>query len=553
MKNINPTKTNVWKDLVRHYKKIKNIHIRDLFKNDMNRYKNFSIIFKKQILVDFSKNRITRKTLNKLLNLAKKIQLKKAINCMFSGKKINKTENRSVLHIALRNQKNKPIKINGINIMKNINFILKKMEKFSKLVISGSWKGYTGRSIRDIVNIGIGGSNIGPYMATEALKDYKNHLNLYFISNLDENYIIKILKKLKPETTLFLITSKTFKTQETIDNAKIVKRWFLKKAKKIKSLEKHFIAISSNKKEAYKFGIKKKNIFYFWNWVCGRYSLWSSVGLSIILSIGFKNFQNLLRGAHDMDEHFLHTNFDQNIPVILALINIWYNNFFSAETEAILTYNHYLHGLISYFQQINMESNGKNIDRNGNFISYNTSPIIWGGIGIDAQHSFYQLLHQGTRLIPCDFIAVVNSKRLIASYHDKLMANFFAQTKALAFGENSIKKNEKKKLNKLSSIQKHQLFFGNNPTNSILIKKITPYTLGSLIAMYEHKIFVQGVVLNIFSFDQWGVNLGKKISKKILSELKNNSKIYTHDSSTNNLINYFKYWRKNKEKYINYF
>ncbi|BGI51211.1 MAG: glucose-6-phosphate isomerase [Arsenophonus endosymbiont of Ceratovacuna japonica] len=548
MENINPSLTLAWHKLAEHYQEIKNIHMRDLFINDVNRFTKFSLIFNNKILVDFSKNRITNNTLQKLLNLANETKLNDAINSMFSAEKINKTENRAVLHIALRNRSNKPIKLEGIDIMLQINDVLNKMRCFSERVINGDWKGYTGMAITDIVNIGIGGSDLGPHMVTEALKPYKNHLNIHFVSNIDGSHIAETFKKIKPETTLFLIASKTFTTQETMTNALTARKWFLDSAIDENQISKHFIALSTNNKQVDKFGIDTKNMFEFWDWVGGRYSLWSSIGLSIVLYIGFNNFEQLLRGAYEMDKHFSTTDFKYNIPVILALIGIWYNNFFSTETEAILPYDQYLHRFAAYFQQGNMESNGKYIDRNGNRVNYQTGPIIWGEPGTNGQHAFYQLIHQGTKLIPCDFIAPAISHNPLSDHHNKLMSNFFAQTEALAFGKNKLEvekeiKDTKQKLSKMTYVNLYKVFYGNRPTNSILINKITPYTLGALIAMYEHKIFVQGVILNIFSFDQWGVELGKQLSDCILPELSTQTIINSHDVSTNGLINYFKNWR----------
>ncbi|WP_367670546.1 glucose-6-phosphate isomerase [Sodalis-like secondary symbiont of Drepanosiphum platanoidis] len=545
MKNINPIYTKSWKDLKEHYIEIKNIKIKKLFLKNPKRFYDFSILFKKKILIDFSKNIITKKTLNKLFLFAKECNLKYAINSMFNGKNINFTENNPVLHIALRNKKNNPIYLNKKNIMIDINNVLKKMKKFCENVINGKWIGYSGNKITDIVNIGIGGSDLGPYMVTEALTPYKNHLSMHFVSNIDSTHIIETIKYLNPSTTLFLISSKTFITQETMTNAYNARQWFLKHSKNKKFIKNHFIAISSNTKKAIEFGINKKNIFKFWNWVGGRYSLWSSVGLSISLSIGFNNFKNLLNGAYDMDQHFLKTPLEKNIPVILGLIGIWYNNFFNMETEAILSYDQYMHKFSSYIQQCNMESNGKSIDRNGKKIFYQTGPIVWGDVGTNGQHAFYQLIHQGTKIIPCDFIAPTISHNPLNDSHQKLLSHFFAQTEALAFGKSKkdIKKElttYEKKLNLIKSIIPFKVFYGNRPTNSILIDKITPYTLGSLIAMYEHKIFTQGVLLNIYTFDQWGVELGKQLSKKILPELKKNKKTILYNSSTNGLINFYK-------------
>ncbi|UDG79235.1 Glucose-6-phosphate isomerase [Candidatus Ecksteinia adelgidicola] len=548
MKNINPIKTTAWKDLKKHFIQIKDIHISDFFKKDHERFSKFSIVFNDQILVDYSKNHITSKTLEKLQMLAKEADLKNAIISMFSGKKINYTENRAVLHIALRNRKNNPIILDGKDIMKEVNIVLSVMKEFCHKIINGIWKGYTGKSITDIVNIGIGGSDLGPYMVTEALKPYKNHLNMHFISNVDSTHFVETVKLLNPETTLFLIASKTFKTKETMTNAYSARDWFLNKAHYHQYINKHFIALSSNIQEVNKFGIHVNNMFKLWNWVGGRYSLWSAIGLSIALSIGYENFKQLLSGAHTMDQHFLNTPLEKNLPVILALIGIWYNNFFHAETEAILPYDQYLSLFPAYFQQGNMESNGKCVDRNSNLVNYQTGPIVWGQSGTNGQHAFYQLLHQGTKLIPCDFIAAAISHNPLRDHHRQLLSNFFAQTEALAFGKSL----EAVKLELASTIENPEyinyiapfkMFKGNRPSNSILVRKITPFILGSLIALYEHKIFTQGVILNIFSFDQWGVELGKKLANQIFVELEDNHTVISHDQSTNSLINCFKKWR----------
>lgn len=548
MKNINPTHTKSWQELQKHFDKMKNISIASLFKQDTNRFNKFSINFLDQILVDFSKNNINEITLKKLINLAKEMDIKNAIKNMFDGKKINKTENNSVLHTALRNISNKPIVINNHNIMIEINLMLNKMKNFSEKIINGYWKGYNGHQITDIVNIGIGGSYLGPNMVTEALRPYKNHLNIHFISNIDGTNIIEILKKIKPENTIFLISSKTFTTKETITNANSIKKWFFSKIQYSKHvMEKHFIGISANTNEVIKFGINKNNIFNFWDWVGGRYSLWSSIGLVIMLSIGYENFYMLLKGAYTMDQHFLHTSIKKNIPIILALIGIWYNNFFCLETEAVLVYDQYMHKFISYLQQSNMESNGKSIDRNGERINYQTGPIIWGGIGTNAQHSFYQLLHQGTKIVPCDFIAPINTHNPINNnnHHIQLISNFFAQTKALAFGKSY--EMFEKEFDKYTTNKKffkkniaYRTFEGNRPTNSILIRKIDPFNLGALISLYEHKIFTQGVILNIFSFDQWGVELGKEITNSIQLNLNTKKNVCHYDDSTNGLINFYK-------------
>uniref|UniRef100_A0A3B0M5S8 Glucose-6-phosphate isomerase n=1 Tax=Arsenophonus endosymbiont of Trialeurodes vaporariorum TaxID=235567 RepID=A0A3B0M5S8_9GAMM len=549
MENINPSLTEAWHELEQHYQSVKDIHLRDLFANDADRFANFSLTFNEQILVDFSKNRITENTLLKLLDLAKETKLSAVINSMFSGEKINRTEDRAVLHIALRNRSNSPIKLDGVDIMTQVNAVLDKMRCFSERVINGDWKGFTGQAITDVVNIGIGGSDLGPYMVTEALRPYKNHLNMHFVSNIDGSHIAETLQKIKPETTLFLIASKTFTTQETMTNAHTVRKWFLAAAADETQIAKHFVALSTNEQQVATFGIDTQNMFEFWDWVGGRYSLWSAIGLSIVLFIGFNNFEQLLSGAHAMDQHFAQTPFEHNIPVILALIGIWYNNFFATETEAILPYDQYLHRFAAYFQQGNMESNGKYVDRNGEKVNYQTGPIIWGEPGTNGQHAFYQLIHQGTKLIPCDFIAPAISHNPLSDHHNKLMSNFFAQTEALAFGKNRLEVDEEFKAAgqdpaKMANVALYKVFQGNRPTNSILVDQITPYTLGALIAMYEHKIFVQGAILNIFSFDQWGVELGKQLAGRILPELAIEDQINSHDTSTNGLINCFKSWRQ---------
>ncbi|MCW7548716.1 glucose-6-phosphate isomerase [Photorhabdus sp. APURE] len=548
MKNINPSQTSAWKALERHFAQIKDIHIRELFEQEPNRFAKFSATFDDQILVDFSKNRITTETLEKLQALAKETDVAGAIRSMFSGEKINCTENRAVLHIALRNRSNAPIRVDGEDVMPQVNAVLAKMKDFSERVINGEWKGYTGKVMTDVVNIGIGGSDLGPYMVTEALKPYKNHLNMHFVSNVDGTHIAETLKVLNPETTLFLIASKTFTTQETMTNAHSARDWFLESAGDEGHIAKHFAALSTNEQEVKQFGIDTQNMFEFWDWVGGRYSLWSAIGLSIALSVGFENFEQLLSGAHAMDQHVANTPFEQNIPVLLALIGIWYNNFFGAETEAILPYDQYMHRFAAYFQQGNMESNGKYIDRNGHPVDYQTGPIIWGEPGTNGQHAFYQLIHQGTKLIPCDFIAPAISHNPLSDHHNKLLSNFFAQTEALAFGKSREQVDAEfivsgKTAVEVEHVAPFKVFEGNRPTNSILLREITPFSLGALIAMYEHKIFVQGAILNIFTFDQWGVELGKQLANRILPELKGDNRVVSHDSSTNGLINRFKTWR----------
>ena len=548
MKNINPTQTAAWQALQKHFDEMKDVTIADLFAKDGDRFSKFSATFDDQMLVDYSKNRITEETLAKLQDLAKECDLAGAIKSMFSGEKINRTENRAVLHVALRNRSNTPLLVDGKDVMPEVNAVLAKMKGFCEQVISGEWKGYTGKAITDVVNIGIGGSDLGPYMVTEALRPYKNHLNMHFVSNVDGTHIAETLRKLNPETTLFLVASKTFTTQETMTNALSAREWLLTAAKEETAVAKHFVALSTNATEVAKFGIDTNNMFEFWDWVGGRYSLWSAIGLSIALSLGFENFEQLLEGAHAMDKHFLNAPIEQNIPTTLALVGIWNNNFLGAESEAILPYDQYMHRFAAYFQQGNMESNGKYVGRDGQVVTHQTGPIIWGEPGTNGQHAFYQLIHQGTKLIPCDFIAPAQTHNPLADHHPKLLSNFFAQTEALAFGKSKDVVEQEflqagKKLEEVANIVPFKVFTGNKPTNSILVQKITPFTLGALIAMYEHKIFVQGVIFNIYSFDQWGVELGKQLANRILPELENDEKITSHDSSTNGLINQFKAWR----------
>ncbi|WP_369072199.1 glucose-6-phosphate isomerase [Escherichia coli] len=548
MKNINPTQTAAWQALQKHFDEMKDVTIADLFAKDGDRFSKFSATFDDQMLVDYSKNRISEETLAKLQDLAKECDLAGAIKSMFSGEKINRTENRAVLHVALRNRSNTPILVDGKDVMPEVNAVLEKMKTFSEAIISGEWKGYTGKAITDVVNIGIGGSDLGPYMVTEALRPYKNHLNMHFVSNVDGTHIAEVLKKVNPETTLFLVASKTFTTQETMTNAHSARDWFLKAAGDEKHVAKHFAALSTNAKAVGEFGIDTANMFEFWDWVGGRYSLWSAIGLSIVLSIGFDNFVELLSGAHAMDKHFSTTPAEKNLPVLLALIGIWYNNFFGAETEAILPYDQYMHRFAAYFQQGNMESNGKYVDRNGNVVDYQTGPIIWGEPGTNGQHAFYQLIHQGTKMVPCDFIAPAITHNPLSDHHQKLLSNFFAQTEALAFGKSrEVVEQEYRDQGKdpatLDYVVPFKVFEGNRPTNSILLREITPFSLGALIALYEHKIFTQGVILNIFTFDQWGVELGKQLANRILPELKDDKEISSHDSSTNGLINRYKAWR----------
>ena len=549
MKNINPTNTQAWKALEAHQSQLAHTTIADLFKQEQNRFNDYSLTFENQILVDFSKNKINQETLKLLHQLAKESALDEAINAMFTGEKINRTENRAVLHTALRNRSNTPVYVDGKDVMPEVNAVLAKMSSFCDRVISGEWKGYTGKAITDVVNIGIGGSDLGPYMVTEALRPYKNHLNMHFVSNVDGTHIAETLKKVNPETTLFLVASKTFTTQETMTNANSARDWLLAAAKDNSAVAKHFAALSTNAKAVAEFGIDTNNMFEFWDWVGGRYSLWSAIGLSIALSVGFDNFEALLSGAHEMDKHFRTAPLEKNIPATLAIVGLWNTNFLGAQTEAILPYDQYLHRFAAYFQQGNMESNGKYVDRNGNVIrDYQTGPIIWGEPGTNGQHAFYQLIHQGTMLIPCDFIAPAQSHNPLGDHHSKLLSNFFAQTEALAFGKTKEEVEAEfvkagKSLDEVKDIVPFKVFTGNKPTNSILVQKITPFVLGALIAMYEHKIFAQGVIFNIFSFDQWGVELGKQLANRILPELADKENVSSHDSSTNGLINQFKAWR----------
>jgi len=545
LSKIDFTDTPAYDYLLDHFIEMTEIHLKTLFEKDENRFKKFSVAFN-DIYLDYSKNRVNDTTIALLVQLAKECDLEGAIKALFNGDKINETEDRAVLHTALRNRSNSPIFFEGKDVMPDINEVLQKMKKFSEAIISGSWKGYTGKTITDVVNIGIGGSDLGPVMVTEALKAYKNRLNLHFVSNVDGTHIVETLKNVDPETTLFLVASKTFTTQETMSNAHSARNWFLKSGAKEADVAKHFAALSTNADGVGKFGIDTQNMFGFWDWVGGRYSLWSAIGLPIALSIGFENFEELLTGAHEMDNHFKESSFEKNIPVILALLGIWYNNFFESETQAILPYDQYMHRFAAYFQQGDMESNGKHIDRNGETVLYQTGPVIWGEPGTNGQHAFYQLIHQGTKLIPCDFIAPAQSHNPLGEHHNMLLSNFFAQTEALMNGkteEEVVAELKDKSTEETQKIAPFKVFEGNRPTNSILVKKITPKVLGSLIAMYEHKIFVQGVIWNIYSFDQWGVELGKQLAGKILPELKDNNPINAHDSSTNGLINLYKAWR----------
>lgn len=546
MKKINPTQTAAWQALTAH--QAENLTIAQLFQANPQRFSQYHVNFEDQILVDFSKNAVNETTLALLQQLAEECGLAQAKEAMFSGEKINYTENRAVLHTALRNRSNTPVLVDGKDVMPEVNAVLAKMKVFCQRVISGEWKGYTGKAITDVINIGIGGSDLGPYMVTEALRPYKNHLNVHFVSNVDGTHIAETLKKVNPETTLVLVASKTFTTQETMTNAHSARDWLLAAAKDESAVAKHFVALSTNAKEVEKFGIDTTNMFEFWDWVGGRYSLWSAIGLSIALSIGFEQFEQLLSGAHAMDNHFRQAPAEKNIPTILAFIGIWNSNFLGAETEALLPYDQYLHRFAAYFQQGNMESNGKYVGRDGKVVNYQTGPIVWGEPGTNGQHAFYQLIHQGTKIIPCDFIAPAQTHNPLGDHHEKLLSNFFAQTEALAFGKYKQAVEEEflaagKSLESVKEIVPFKVFTGNKPTNSILLQKITPYSLGALIAMYEHKIFVQGVIFNIYSFDQWGVELGKQLANRILPELKGSESVESHDSSTNGLINQYKAWR----------
>lgn len=540
---IHPQQTQAWKSLAEYYPVIRDKKIKQLFRDNPARFDQYSISFE-DIFFDYSKNIVDEKALTLLIQLANESRLKDAIEAMFNGEKINQTENRAVLHTALRNFSGEPVVTDGKDVMPDVQKVWAQMKQFAGKVHSGEWKGYTGKKIKYIVNIGIGGSDLGPVMVTEALRPYwVEGIQAYFVSNVDGTHIAETLKKVTPEETLFLIASKTFTTQETMTNAHTARSWFLQTAKDEKEVAKHFAALSTNEKEVVAFGIDKANMFEFWDWVGGRYSLWSAIGLSIVLTIGYDNFESLLKGGYATDAHFRDTAFEKNIPVIMALIGLWYTNFFGAQTEVILPYDQYLHRFSAYFQQGNMESNGKYVDRNGKKTTYSTGPVIWGEPGTNGQHAFYQLIHQGTLLIPADFIAPAISHNPIGDHHPKLLSNFFAQTEALMNGKT--KEEVEAELAKLNKDEKEKIapfkvFEGNKPTNSFLVKKITPYTLGQLIALYEHKIFVQGVIWNIFSFDQWGVELGKQLASKILPELQSADKISSHDSSTNGLINRYK-------------
>ncbi len=520
MKNINPTETKAWQKLNNHFNSIKDTHLKSLFNENSERKSDFTLNFN-DFEFDYSKNRINKETIEILLELANEVDLKSAMDSYFSGEKINKTEKRAVLHTALRSQLNDEVIVDGVNVKPEIKAALAKIEVFTNKVVSGDWKGYTNKSITDVVNIGIGGSDLGPDMVVESLKYYKNHLNVHFVSNIDGDHVQEVIKNLNPETTLFVIVSKTFTTQETLTNATTIKKWFLKSAAE-SDVAKHFVAVSTNLKTVSEFGIATENIFPMWDWVGGRFSLWSGVGLSISLAVGYKNFNDLLVGAFEMDEHFKNTPFEKNAPVILSLIGIWYTNFFNAESEVILPYSQYLSKLAPYLQQAIMESNGKSVDRNGNRVNYQTGNIIWGAPGSNSQHAFMQLLHQGTKLIPADFIGFKQSLYGNTDHHEKLMANFYGQTQALAEGKTKeevhLDLKTQGKMDEIETLLPYKVFEGNKPSTAILIEKLTPKTLGSLIAFYEHKIFIQGIIWNIFSYDQFGVELGKELAQKNLSK-----------------------------------
>jgi glucose-6-phosphate isomerase len=530
---INPTKTTSWTKLQEHFKEIENVHMKGLFASDPKRAETFTIKWE-DFYVDYSKNRITKETLNYLLLLADEAKLKEAIQCQFSGEKINQTEGRAVLHTALRAPKNSEFYVDGTNVIPEVYRVKQKIENFTNDVVSGSKKGFTGKAFTDVVNIGIGGSDLGPAMVVEALQFYKNHLTTHFVSNVDGDHVNEVIKKLDPETTLFVIVSKTFTTQETLSNANTIKTWFLESAQE-KDIAKHFVAVSTNIESVKSFGIDTSNIFPMWDWVGGRFSLWSAVGLTISLAVGYEHYDSLLQGAHKMDEHFKNEEFNTNIPVVLALLSIWYNNFFNAESEAVIGYSQYLNQFATYLQQGIMESNGKSVDRNGNRVNYQTGTLIWGEPGTNSQHAFFQLIHQGTKIIPADFIGFINSLHGNQDHQDKLISNFLAQTEALLNGKDE---SEVIAEGSRDSLAPFKVFEGNKPTNTIFINKLSPESLGKLIAMYEHKIFVQGIIWNIFSYDQFGVELGKQLATKILDEIKSNA-ITEHDSSTQNLLNFY--------------
>ena len=532
--NINPTSTDSWKKLKEHFNDVKDVHMKDLFAEDKDRANKFTIKWD-DFYVDFSKNRITSETFKYLLELADDVKLKAAIESQFSGEIINQTEGRAVLHTALRAPESYNVKVDGENVVPEVYKVKRKIETFTNEIVNGDLKGYTGKPFDTIVNIGIGGSDLGPAMVVDSLQYYKNHLTTYFVSNVDGDHVNEVIKKLNPETTLFVIVSKTFTTQETLSNANTLKEWFLKSANEV-DIAKHFVAVSTNIESVKNFGIDQNNIFPMWDWVGGRFSLWSAVGLSISLAVGYDNYDSLLKGANKMDTHFKNEDFKNNIPVVLALISVWYNNFFGAESEAVIPYSQYLNQFATYLQQGIMESNGKSIDRNGNPIDYETGTLIWGEPGTNSQHAFFQLIHQGTKLVPADFIGFTKSLHGNQDHHDKLTSNFLAQTEALLNGKTEA---EVLAEGTREDIIPFKIFQGNKPTNTIFINKLSPESLGKLIAMYEHKIFVQGIIWNIFSYDQFGVELGKQLASKILQEF-NNVENNEHDSSTQNLLKYYK-------------
>ncbi|MDA9356590.1 glucose-6-phosphate isomerase [Flavobacteriaceae bacterium] len=534
LKSQNPTKTTSWRRLNNHFKEISNKTILSYFKENPNRSDELTIKWE-DFYVDFSKNRIDNQTINIFIDLLNEIGLKDSIGKYFDGEKINKTENRAVLHTALRSENNTSLNLDGINIKDQVKLVKNKIKEFSDSIISGSKKGYTGKSFTDIVNIGIGGSDLGPSMVVDSLKFYKNHLNTHFVSNIDGDHVNEVIKNLDPETTLFVIVSKTFTTQETLSNANTIRSWFLKNAKQ-RDVSKHFIAVSTNLEKVISFGIEKDNIFPMWNWVGGRFSLWSAAGITISLSIGFLNFESFLNGAYKMDIHFRNTDFEKNIPVVLACLGVWYNNFYKCESESVITYSQYLNQFASYLQQASMESNGKSIDRNGVKVNYSTGQIVWGEPGTNSQHAFFQLIHQGTKLIPTDFIGFTQSLYGNKDHQNKLISNFIAQTEALMKGKSL---SEVELSDGSSFTAPYKVFEGNKPTNTILIDKLSPNSLGKLIALYEHKIFVQGIIWNIFSYDQFGVELGKKLANTVLEDINNDSK-NNHDASTNNIIKHYK-------------
>lgn len=541
LNTINPTGTEAWKKLQKHYEEMQTASMHDMFQSDASRVEKFNLKWN-DFLVDYSKNRINQETIALLLELANQVGLKDAIADYFGGGIINQTEGRAVLHTALRAKESAIVNVEGQNVVPEVYAVKNKIKTFTNEVVSGARTGFTGKAFTDIVNIGIGGSDLGPVMAVEALQFYKNHLNLHFVSNVDGDHVNEVIKKLNPETTLFVIVSKTFTTQETLTNSETIREWFLKSATQ-SDVAKHFVAVSTNLQKVTEFGINPDNVFPMWDWVGGRFSLWSAVGLSISLAVGFDNFGELLNGANEMDEHFKTADFDKNIPVILALLSVWYNNFFGAESEALIPYTQYLQKLAPYLQQGTMESNGKSVGRDGKAVDYQTGTIIWGEPGTNAQHAFFQLIHQGTKVIPTDFIGFVKPLYGDDNHHDKLMSNFFAQTEALMHGktqEQVQSEFDKQGLSKeqAASLLPFKVFSGNKPTNTILIQKLTPKSLGSLISMYEHKIFVQGIIWNIFSFDQWGVELGKQLANSILDEI-NSKTVKNHDSSTSFLLNHF--------------